>query len=96
MPGVFSKVFSPVNEIPLAPEIVNSVRNAFRVDVFLGTSAEVFARLVAVRVLNTGFEHCARLHAQNRVLVVVWLKIFLPNVLQCAHCLIYSNKSLIC
>ena len=41
MAGVFSEVFRPIDDVALASEVVNSVRDALSVDVLLGTGSEV-------------------------------------------------------
>lgn len=57
MARVLSEILSPVNDVALAAKIVDSMRDALRVDVFLGAGTEVFLRCHALRVLDTYFEH---------------------------------------
>lgn len=81
MARVLSEILGPVNDVALAAKIVDSVGDALRVYVFLGAGAEVFLCSHAKRVLDTIFEHCSRLLAQYRVLVMIGLEILLPGVL---------------
>ena len=59
MAWVLSEIFGAINDIPLAPEVVNSVRDALGIDVFLGTGAEVLFLLEAKRFLYASLEHLA-------------------------------------
>ena len=90
MARVLSKVFCPVDDVPLAAEVVNSVRYALSIDIFLSAGTEVLLLLKAERVLDASLEHFTRLLAQDRVLLVVWLEVLLPGVLdKRAHLLMH-------
>lgn len=79
MARVFAEVLGAVNDVALASKVVDSVGDALRIDVLLGTGSEVFLLLHAERVLNTVLEHGPRLLAKLGVLVVARLKVFLPS-----------------
>ena len=76
---VLSEVLRAVNDVPLAPEVVNSMRDALSIDVFLGTRTEVLLLREAERVLHASFEHFTGLLAQLRVFLMVRLKVLLPS-----------------
>ena len=87
MARILSEVFRAIDDVPFAPKIINSVRDALGVDVLLCTSSKVFLLLEAKGVLNTILEHLSRLLAKERVLLMVRLKVLLPRALnKGSHC----------
>ena len=57
MARVLAKVFSAVDNVALAAKVVNAVRNALCVDIFLGAGAKVFLLRHAQAVFDAGLEH---------------------------------------
>ena len=81
MARILPEVLCAINNVALAPKVVDSVRDALSVDVLLSTSPEIFTLFHAEGVLDAGLEHFAGLLAENWVLLVVRLKVLLPGVL---------------
>ena len=87
MARILSEVFCAINDVPFAPEVINSVRDALGVDIFLCTSSKVFLLLEAEGAFNAVLEHLSRLLAKERVLFMVRLKVLLPRALnKGSHC----------
>jgi len=78
MSGILAEILRAINDVALATEIVNTMWDAFCIDVFLGTGAKVFLLRHALGVLDAIFEHFARLLTQFRVLLVAGLEVLLP------------------
>jgi hypothetical protein len=78
---VLSKVLGPIDHEPLASEEVDSIWNAFRIDFFASALLEILIVLEAKTVFDAGLKHFSRLLTQWRVLIMVRLKVPLPNVL---------------
>lgn len=55
--GVSPEVFGPVYHEPLASKEINSVRDAFCVNLILGALLEILSFLKAMGVLHTILEH---------------------------------------
>jgi hypothetical protein len=85
MAGVLAKVLGAVDHVALAAEVVDSVRNALRVDTLLGALAEVFLFREAGTIFNAILEHHARLLAEGRVQVLVRLSEPLPHIFNETH-----------
>ena len=81
MAWVFSEVLSPINDVPFASEIVDTMRDTLCIDVFLSTGSEVLFFLETERVLYAFFEHGTGLLTEDRVLIVIRLEILLPGAL---------------
>ena len=79
MTGVLPKVFCAVDDIAFAAEVVNTMRNALGVDVFLRTGPEVLLFLHAERVLDAVLEHFAGLLTKSGVLLMVRLEVLFPR-----------------
>ena len=89
MARVLSEVFRAIDDVPLAPEVINPVRDALGVDILLCTSSKVLLLLEAEGVLNAVLEHLSRLLAKERMLLMVRLKVLLPRALnKGSHCLV--------
>lgn len=95
MPRVLSKVLGPINHKSLAPEEVDSQRNALIVDFFLGTLAEVLALLEALGVDDAVLEHLAVLLTQFGVLLGVGFEEGFPDGFD-AHLIINGKTQGLC
>ena len=85
MSGVFTKVFSSVDHVSLASEVVDSVGDALGIDWLLGTLSEVFWLFEAVGLADTVFEHLAWLLAERWVRFFARFGILFPGVFQKSH-----------
>lgn len=80
MTRVLAEVFCAVNDVALASKVVDTVGNALGIDILLGACPKILLVLHAEGVFDAGLEHFARLLAEDGVLIVVRLKIFLPGI----------------
>lgn len=85
MARVLTKVFSSVNHISLAAEVINSVGDAISIYAFLCALPKVFLFCEANTILYAILEHLATFLTQGRVLFVVWLCKPLPCIFNEAH-----------
>ena len=81
MPRVLSKVLRPIHHEPLAPEEVDPVGYALRIDLLTRALLEILVFLEALAVFHACLVHLAGLLAQGWVLFVVRLKILFPYAL---------------
>ena len=89
MSRISSKIFCPINQVPLTSEIINSVRNAICVHVIFGTCTEILRFLKTLTFLNARFEHLSWFLAQFWMLFVIWFHELFPTLFSIAwHVLI--------
>ena len=79
MAWVLPEILCPINDVPLAPEVVYSVGDTLSIDTLLSTHPEVFVLLETVGVFDTCLEHLTRLLAKLWVLLMTRLEVFLPG-----------------
>ena len=81
MSWVLPKVLGPIDDIPLASKVVNSVGNTLCIDTLLCALSEVLILLETVGSLDTVLEHFPTLLAQFGIFIMIWLKILFPRIL---------------
>jgi hypothetical protein len=81
MPRVFSEVFRSINHKSFTAEKIYSMWHTLRIDVFTGTLFEIFSFLETNALFHACLVHFTRFLAQRRVLLMVWLEIPFPDVL---------------
>lgn len=81
MSRVSSEVLASVNHKPLASEKVYSQRDALHIYIFLRAFLKVLSLLEALRASHALLEHLPVLLAKLGVLLMVWLKVLLPDSL---------------
>jgi hypothetical protein len=78
---VLPEVFRPVYHESLASKEIYPVRNTFSIDLFSCAFLKIFSILEACTVLNAALKHLTRLLTEWRVLLMVRLKVPLPQIL---------------
>ena len=92
MARILSEVFRPVDHKAFAPEEVNAVWYAFRVDLFSCTQFKVLLVLEALTILDAGLKHLPGLLAKLWMLLMIRFEKSFPY---CFYCLRHDQGDVV-